>query len=185
VNTWVFEKTTEIPKMRSMTIGAGLVMATMLVTGCEHTRAGAEKDAENAAAKSEQAAERSAEAAKEAGRDVAAAADRAGDATREAAGRAGDATRDAAGTAANATRDAAAQVGNAGDAAQQTAQIKSALLADTSIDGSRIDVDTEASTKTVTLKGLVRSTAEKATAARIAADRAPGYRVVNNLEVRR
>lgn len=160
--------------MRSMMIGAGVVMATMLVSGCEHTREGAAKDAENAAAKSEQAAERSAEAAREAGRDVS-----------QAAGQAADATRDAAGQAANATRDAASSTANAGDAAQQTAQIKSALMADASIDASRIDVDTEASTKTVTLKGLVRSAAEKATAARIAADKAPGYRLTNNLEVRR
>lgn len=160
--------------MRSMMIGAGVVMATMLVSGCEHTREGAAKDAENAAAKSEQAAERSAEAAREAGRDVS-----------QAAGQAADATRDAAGQAANATRDAASSTANAGDAAQQTAQIKSALMADASIDASRIDVDTEASTKTVTLKGQVRSAAEKATAARIATDKAPGYRVTNNLEVRR
>ena len=31
--------------------------ATLLVTGCEHTREGVERDAENAAVKSEQAAE--------------------------------------------------------------------------------------------------------------------------------
>ena len=171
--------------MRSMTMGASLVVATMLVAGCEHTREGVEKDAENAAAKSEQAAERSAEAARDAGREVSQAADRAGDATRDAAGRAADATRDAAGKATDATREAAGSAANVGDAAQQTAQIKSALMADKSIDASRIDVDTEASTKTVTLKGLVRSSAEKATAARIAAERAPGYRITNDLEVRR
>lgn len=170
--------------MRSMMIGSSLVMATMLLSGCEHTREGVEKDAENAAAKTEKAAERSAEAAREAGHDAAQAADRAGDATRDAAGKAAEATRDAAATAGTATRGAAASAANAGDAAQQTAQIKTALLADASIDASRIDVDTEASTKTVTLKGLVRSTAEKATAARIAADKAPGYRIANNLEVR-
>ncbi|AMY08029.1 periplasmic protein [Luteitalea pratensis] len=171
--------------MRSMMIGTGLVMATMLVTGCEHTREGVEKDAENAAVRSEQAAEKTAEATREAGRDVAQAADRAGDATREAADKTAEATREAAGTAANATRDAAASAANTGDAAQQTLQIKTALMADASIDASRIDVDTEASTKTVTLKGLVRSTAEKATATRIASEKAPGYRISNNLEVRR
>ena len=159
--------------MRSMMTGAGLVMVAVLAAGCENTRAGVEQDAKNAAAKSEEAAEKSAEAAREAGRDVAAAADRAGDATANAADKAGD-----------ATRDAAANAANVGDAAQQTAQIKTALLADSSIDASTIDVDTEASTKTVTLKGTVRSAAEKASAARIAADKAPGYRVTNNLEVR-
>ena len=160
--------------MRSTMIGTSLVIAAMFATGCEHTREGVEQDAANAAAKSEQAAEKTAEAAREAGHDVAQAADKAGDATREAADKAGDATREAAASAANV-----------GDAAQQTAQIKTALLTDASIDASQIDVDTEASTRTVTLKGLVRSTAEKATAARIAAEKAPGYRVTNNLEVRR
>lgn len=160
--------------MRNTLMGAGLVMAVVLAAGCQNTREGVEQDAANAAAKSEQAAEKSAEAAREAGREVS-----------EAAGQAAEATKDAAGHAAEATRDAAASVGAVGDAAQQTAQIKSALVADASIDASSIDVDTEASTKTVTLTGTVRSTAEKATAARIAADKAPGYRVANNLEVRR
>lgn len=160
--------------MRNTMMGAGLVMAVVLATGCENTREGVEKDAANAAARSEQAAEKSAEAARETGREVS-----------EAAGHAADATKEAAGHAAETTRDAAATVGAVGDAAQQTAQIKSALVADASIDASTIDVDTEASTKTVTLTGMVRSTAEKATAARIAADKAPGYRVANNLEVRR
>jgi osmotically-inducible protein OsmY len=159
--------------MRSMISGAGLLMVAVLAAGCENTREGVEQDANNAAAKSEEAAERSAEAAREAGRDVTAAADRAGDATADAANRAAD-----------ATGDAAANVANVGDAAQQTAQIKTALMGDSSIDASTIDVDTEASTKTVTLKGTVRSAAEKASAARIAASKAPGYRVTNNLEVR-
>lgn len=151
-------------------MGAGLVMAVVLVTGCQNTREGVERDAENAAAKSAQAAERTAEAGREVGREV---------------GQAADATRDAAGRVAETTRDAAGTAANVGDAAQQTAQIKSALMADASIDASSIDVDTEASTKTVTLKGTVRSAAEKATAARVATDKAPGYRVVDNLEVRR
>lgn len=159
-------------------------MAAMLVSGCQNTREGAEQDARIAAERSEQAAERSAEATREAGRDIAAAADRAGDATANAADHAADATRDAAGHVAAASRDAAASAANVGDAAQQTAQIKSALMADASINASTIDVDTEASTKTVTLKGRVRSATEKASAARIAADKAPGYRVANNLEVR-
>lgn len=155
-------------------MGAGLVMAVVLATGCQNTREGVERDAENAAARSEQAAERTAETGREVGREVG-----------QAAGQAADATRDAAGHVAETTRDAAGTAANVGDAAQQTAQIKSALMADASIDASSIDVDTEASTKTVTLKGTVRSAAEKATAARVATDKAPGYRVVNNLEVRR
>jgi osmotically-inducible protein OsmY len=58
-------------------------------------------------------------------------------------------------------------------------------MADASIDSTSIDVDTNADTKTVTLRGRVRTAAEKTKAASIAADKAPGYRVTNNLEVGR
>ena len=94
--------------------------------------------------------------------------------TRDAARRAGDAAREAGGTAATAA-----------DAAQQTAQIKTALIADTTIDSTSIDVDTDGPTRTVTLTGRVRTAAEKSKAGSIATAKAPGYRITNNLEVGR
>ena len=63
---------------------------------------------------------------------------------------------------------------NAGDAAQQTAQIKTALMADASIDSTGIDVDTNGDTRTVTLKGHVSSAAAKTRAAEQSMDPASG-----------
>jgi predicted small secreted protein len=190
--------------MTSKTIfGAGLVLSAALLAGCHNTREGAERDAENAAAATERAAEKSAQEAREAGQEVAKAAENAAEATREAgrevaqetreAGRevaqeareGAAATREAARTAGQAARETAGTAANAGDAAQQTAQIKTALIADASIDSTSIDVDTDGPTRTVTLKGRVRTAAEKSKAGSIAAAKAPGYRITNNLEVGR
>jgi len=155
--------------------GAGVLMAATLTIGaCNNTREGAARDTEIAAEKSEQAAERSAETAREAGREAGAVASEAGAEAREGMREAGQ-----------AVREGAAGVAASGDAAQQTAQIKTALMADATIDSTDIDIDTMASTKTVVLKGSVRTAAQKTRAARIAADKAPGYQVTNNLEVRR
>ena len=157
---------------RNRGMGTGLVLAVALVAGCENTREGLERDAEVAAERADQAADRSAEAAREAGREVS-----------QAAGDAVDATREAAQDTGQAVQEGAASAAGIADAAQQTAQIKTALMADTTIDSSNIDVDTQSATRTVTLKGRVRTAAEKTRAARIAADKAPGYRVTNNLRV--
>lgn len=99
--------------------------------------------------------------------------------TREAA----DATADAAGRAADKVGDAAGEAGDAIHAGKQTFDVKAALIADTSIDASHIDVDTNGDTKTVTLKGTVPTAAQKAEAERIAKEKAEGYTVVNQLTV--
>ena len=96
---------------------------------------------------------------------------------------AAEATKEGAETAAEATKDAAKNTANAADGAQQTMQIKTALLADKSVDASSIDVDTNGLTKTVTLKGHVPNAAQKASAERIAKSKAPDYTVVNNLTI--
>jgi osmotically-inducible protein OsmY len=104
---------------------------------------------------------------------------RAKEETREAAG----ATKDAAGRASDQAGDAARDAGSAIDAAKQTFDVKAALTADTSIDASHIDVDTNHETRTVTLKGTVPTAAQKTDAERIARDKAEGYRIVNDLTV--
>ena len=146
-----------------------LVAAVFVASACQNTREGLEKDAEQAAPKVERAAERSAQAA----REVAA-----------AAAPAAAAIKDGAAAAGQALRRGAAEVASGADAAQQAAQIKAALMADVTIDSTTIDVETDASTKTVMLKGYVRSAAEKSKAASIATSKAPGYRVQNDLVVR-
>ena len=98
---------------------------------------------------------------------------------REAAAKAGDALNKAADKAG----EAAAEAGSALSAAKQTFDVKAALTADTTIDASHIDVDTNHDTKTVTLTGYVPSADHKARAESIARDKAEGYTVVNRLTV--
>lgn len=144
-------------------VPAVLLSSAVALAGCQNTREGLEKDAENAAPKIERAAEQTAAVARVAGREAAKAAESAAEAIRKGVG----------------------EAAQAGDGAQQTAQIKSALMADASIDSTTIDVDTDGDTRTVTLKGQVRSASEKAAVARIAAAKAPGYTIANRLDVRR
>lgn len=102
-------------------------------------------------------------------------ADKAAQATADAKGDAREATRGAS----DATRDA----GGAVAAAVETIDVKSALMADRSVDASHINVDTSHETKTVVLKGSVKTATQRDEAARIAAAEAPGYRVDNQLTV--
>ena len=81
----------------------------------------------------------------------------------------------------------AAATAGAGDAmagAKQTAEVKAALMADTRVDASNINVDTNGATKTVTLNGTVPTEAMKTLAAEIAQPKAEGYTIVNNLTVK-
>lgn len=93
--------------------------------------------------------------------------------------RAGEEAREAGDEAGDVMDDAAA----ATDAAAQTAQIKTKLAADDTIDATDINVDTNGETRTVTLKGVVETEAQRAAAERIAKETAPEYRVVNLLTV--
>jgi osmotically-inducible protein OsmY len=78
----------------------------------------------------------------------------------------------------------AGEAGAAVDAATETIDVKTALMADASIDASDINVDTFHETKTVVLKGSVPTAAQKAEAAKIAAREAEGYKVTNQLTVK-
>ena len=68
-------------------------------------------------------------------------------------------------------------------AAAQTVDVKSALIADGRVDASNINVDTNADTRTVVLKGTVPSAEQKATAENIARDKAKGWTITNQLTV--
>lgn len=142
---------------------AGLAMVA--TAACENTAAGAKKDAEIAAEDAKRASDKAAEATADAARDAADATKRAGEAAAE--------------KTADATRDATA----ATDAAATTTSVKSALMADKSVDASHIDVDTDGAAKIVTLKGRVPSDGQRAAAERIARAKADGYTVVNELKV--
>jgi osmotically-inducible protein OsmY len=90
-------------------------------------------------------------------------------------------TEKASDAAASASSDAKATVG----AAMETADVKTALLADTRIKAIGINVDTDKEKKTVTLNGSVPSDSDKVLAEAVAKSKAPDYTIVNNLVIKK
>jgi len=76
-------------------------------------------------------------------------------------------------------------VGDKTAAATETADVKLAISMDKTVDASDINVDTDAATRTVTLKGTVASGEQRARAEAIAVREATGFKVVNDLVVKR
>jgi osmotically-inducible protein OsmY len=140
------------------------VVAAFAIAGtaaCQNTARGLEQDARQA---EEQTRDERAEArdkAQEIGQDAARAADRVGAAAAEA----GEELAERAG------------------AAWETLDVKGALMAESSVDATRIDVDADRNTKTVTLSGYVPTDAERVKAEAVAKSRAAGWTVVNNIQV--
>lgn len=163
--------------------GLAVALSSALTIGCSNTADGARKDAEIAAEEARRASDRAAEATAEAGRDAAQAVEEGTEAAADAAARAGEDAARATEGAVEAGARAAGRAGEKVDAAQQTADVKTALMADPSVDSTKIDVDTSADAKTVTLNGSVPTAAQKTRAEQIARDKAPGYRIVNRLMV--
>lgn len=130
------------------------LMSGLSLAACSNTAAGVEQDAKENADKAAAAADK--------------AEDKAAPAAREAAAE---------------TKEAAREAGSAVAAAVETIDVKSALMADRTVDASHINVDTFHETKTVVLKGSVKTAAQRDEAARIAAAEAPGYRIDNQLTV--
>lgn len=65
----------------------------------------------------------------------------------------------------------------------ETVDVKTAIIADKSIDSGAIDVDTFQDKKLVVLRGSVPSEAQKQKAEQIARENATGYRIENRLVV--
>ena len=130
------------------------LLSSLSLAACSNTKAGVEQDARENADK------------------AAAAADKAEDKARPAAEE-----------AAAETKEAAREAGGAIKGAVETIDVKSALMADRTVDASHIDVDTFHETKTVVLKGSVKTATQRDEAARIAAAEAPSYRIDNQLRV--
>jgi osmotically-inducible protein OsmY len=156
--------------MKSRITSLGLpaaLLSVSLFAACQNTARGVEQDTEkNTAAAREDARDANAEMKQEA-REAGQAMERAGD------------------RVAQETKDATHSVGATLDAAAQTMQIKTALIDADNLDANDINVDTDAATKTVTLKGHVPTAAQKAAAERIAKEKAPDYTVSNLLEIRK
>ena len=77
----------------------------------------------------------------------------------------------------------ASDAGAAVKGAAETVDVKTALISDSTVDASSINVDTDAKAKRVTLRGSVPTAEQKAEAEKIAKQEAPGYTVVNQLAV--
>lgn len=138
---------------------APALFALVLGSGiaCGNTAEGVKKDGEQAAAATAEAREEAHEAAAEVSRAARGARDAAAE------------------TAEHASERLAAVV--------QGVDVKTALMADPSIDAARIDVDAMADARTIRLEGLVSTEAERDMAGIIAAGHAPGYRIDNQLMV--
>ena len=164
-------------RITSLGLPAALLSAS-LFAACQNTARGVEEDAErNTAEAKQEAREANAEVRQEAREATAG--------IKEEAREAGAAAERAGDRVAAETKDATRSVGATLDAAAQTMQIKTALIDADNLDAGSIDVDSNGDTKTVTLKGHVPTAAQKAAAERIAKEKAPDYRIVNMLEVRR
>jgi len=137
------------------------LLSGLSLAACSNTAAGAKKDAEINADKAATAADKAEDKAQAAGEKAAAEG-------KEAAAETKEATRDATGAV---------------KAAIETIDVKSALMADRTVDASHINVDTFHETKTVVLKGSVKTATQRDEAARIAAAEAPGYRIDNQLQI--
>ena len=141
------------------------VVAAFAIAGtaaCQNTTRGLQQDAKQAEEQTRDERAQVKDKAQELGHDAAKVANRAG----QAAGQMGEELAERAG------------------AAWETVDVKGALMADASVDATRIDVDTSYKTKTVTLAGYVPTETERNMAEVIAKARAEGYTVVNNIQVR-
>ncbi|HXG90291.1 MAG TPA: BON domain-containing protein [Vicinamibacterales bacterium] len=137
------------------------VLAIGAVTACENTARGLKEDASKAEVETRDERAQAKETAKELGAQAGAAASR------------------AAGAAAIAGEALAERAG----ALKETVDVKTALMADASVDASRIDVDTDSRTRTITLNGYAPNAGERDKAEVIAKAHADGFKVVNNITV--
>ena len=174
-------------RISSLGLPAALLSAS-LFAACQNTARGVEQDTDrNVAEAKQEAREANAEVrqeAREANAEMKQEGREANAELRQEAREAGNAAERAGDRVAQETKDATRSVGGTLDAAAQTMQIKTALIDADNLDANDIDVDTNASTRTVTLRGHVATASQKATAERIAKEKAPDYRVVNSLVVK-
>ena len=177
--------------MKSRISSLGLpaaLLSVSLFAACQNTARGVEQDTErNTAEAKQEAREANAEVkqeAREANAEMKQDAREANAELKQEAREAGHATERAGDRVAQESKDATRSVGATLDAAAQTMQIKTALIDADNLDANSINVDTNGTAKTVTLSGHVATASQKAAAERIAKEKAPDYRVVNNLVIK-
>lgn len=139
-------------------------VAALAIAGaaaCDNTARGMKQDRQQAEEQTRDERARAKETAREIGSDVAAAANR----------------------AVGAAAEAGEEIAERASAVIEGIDVKTALMADPSVDATRIDVDTDYRTHTITLKGYVPTHTERDMAEVIAKAEATGFKVVNNIAV--
>ena len=81
------------------------------------------------------------------------------------------------------TAKAAEATTDAMGGALETASVKAAIIADPRVGAGDINVNTDEGKKTVTLNGTVKTAEQKRVAGEIAATKATGYTIINDLVV--
>ena len=157
-------------KGHGVLLGMLVVTALALAPACRNTAEGVKEDSRQNAEKARQAAQEIREESQDTAHQI-------GEKAKEVGGTVAEGAKDVAGEIKEGAKVLGSEVG----AGKQTVDVKAALMADESIDASHIDVDTDADTRTVTLKGTVPTAAQKAAAERLARDKAPGYTIRNLL----
>jgi len=144
-------------KTKTLVLAAGF-LAAFSVAGCQKTAEGVasdtERNTEKVAAETREAGREVAEETREAGQEVKEATREAGQEVKEEAREAGQAVGQATENAQEATQDAL-------KVPVWTAKVKSALIADPKISAYNLNVDTDAETNSVRIRGTVPSQAEK------------------------
>ena len=132
-----------------------------LVAACENTARGIKQDTAEAEANTRDERAQAKEAAKDVANDAA----------------------QAARTVGSMAADAGEEVAERAGALKERVDVKSALMADPSVDASRISVNVDYKTRTITLNGYVPTAGERERAEAVAKHKAAGYNVVNNIGV--
>ena len=172
--------------MRSMVVVAtvlALGLAAAFAPACRNTAEGVTEDTRLNAEQARDGAQAARAESEGAARKIGADAKEAGSTIGQEAKEVAVAVKDGAKEVAVAVKDGAKEVASDVGAGKQTVDIKAALMAATGIDASHIDVDTDANTKTVTLKGTVPTASQRTAAEELARDKARGYRIRNLLTV--
>lgn len=142
-------------------LGCIAALAIGGASACENTARGVKQDAQQTEAQTRDERAEAKETARELGNDAAKAASRVAD----SAAAAGE------------------ELAERASAIKEAIDVKTALMADPSVDATRIDVDTDYRTRTVTLNGYVPTHTERDMAEVVARGHAEGWKIVNNISV--
>ncbi|HWW92254.1 MAG TPA: BON domain-containing protein, partial [Vicinamibacteria bacterium] len=142
-------------------LGTVVVVALALAPACRNTSEGVKED-------SRQNGEKVRQETQEAKGESQDTAHKIGEKAKEVGGKVTEGTK----SVGEKVKEGANEVGSEVGAKKQTVDVKAALMLDKSIDASHIEVDTDADTKTVTLKGKVPTAAQKAAAEKVAREKA-------------